>query len=136
MLLSGKESACQCRRCRKRGFDPWVRKISWRKKWQPTPVFLPRKSHGQRSLEGYSPCGHKELDTTERIVLSLSCNKKQKENLLLYNRRIPVLFPQIPTSTIQSFRKAETSISSQDEVTGTRFTLLPETAKTENEQNI
>ena len=110
----------------------WVGKIPWRRKWLSMPV----ESHGQRSLEGYSPCGHKESDTTERIALSLSCNKKQKENLLLYNRRIPVLFPQIPTSTIQSFRKAETSIPSQDEVTGTRFTLLPETAKTENEQNI
>ena len=48
----GKESACQCRR---RGLDPWVRKIPRRRKWQPTPVFLPGKSHGQRSLEGYSP---------------------------------------------------------------------------------
>ena len=47
--LSGKESACQCRRCR---FDPWVGKISWRRKWQPTPVFLPGKSQGQRSLAG------------------------------------------------------------------------------------
>ena len=37
------------------GFNPWVRKISWRRKWQPTPVFLPGKSHGQRSLAGYSP---------------------------------------------------------------------------------
>ena len=36
-------------------FSPWVRKISWRRKWQPTPVFLPGKSHGQRSLAGYSP---------------------------------------------------------------------------------
>ena len=45
------------------GFDPWVRKISWRKKWQPTPVFLPGKSLGQRSLAGYSPWGHRELDT-------------------------------------------------------------------------
>lgn len=49
---------------------------------------------------------------------------------------IPVLFPQIPTSTIQSFQKAMTPVSSQDEVTGTRFTLLPQTVKTENEQNI
>ena len=47
--LSGKESACQFRRC---GFDPWVGKIPWRRKWQPTPVFLPGKSHGQRSLAG------------------------------------------------------------------------------------
>ena len=45
--LSGKESACQCRRCE---FDPWIGKIPWRRKWQPTPVFLPGKSHGQRSL--------------------------------------------------------------------------------------
>ena len=46
------------------GFDPWVRKIPWRRKWQPTPVFLPGKSQGQRSLAGYSPWGHKESDTT------------------------------------------------------------------------
>ena len=48
-------------------FDPWVRKIPWRRAWQPTPVFLPGESHGQRSLVGYSPWGHKELDTTEAI---------------------------------------------------------------------
>ena len=56
--FSGKESTCQCRRP---GFHPWVRKISWRKKWQPTPVFLPGKSHGQRSLVGYSPWGCKKV---------------------------------------------------------------------------
>ena len=50
---------------RKTWFNPWVRKISWRRKWRPTPVFLPEKSHGQRSLVGYSPWGHKELDRTE-----------------------------------------------------------------------
>ena len=48
---SGKESACQHKR---RGFHPWVRKIFWRRKWQSTPVLLPGKSHGQRSLAGYS----------------------------------------------------------------------------------
>jgi len=41
-------------------FNPWVRKIPWRKKWQPTPVFFPGKSHGRRSLVDYSPWGHKE----------------------------------------------------------------------------
>ena len=46
------------------GFDPWVGKIAWRRKLQPTPVFLPGKPHGQRSLTGYSPWGHKELDTS------------------------------------------------------------------------
>ena len=44
------------------GFNLWVRKIPWRKKWLPTPVFLPGESHGQRSLVGYSPWSHKELD--------------------------------------------------------------------------
>ena len=48
----------------------WVGKIPWRRKWQPTPVFLPGKSHGQRSLVGCSPRGHKELDTTERLTLT------------------------------------------------------------------
>ena len=56
--LSGKESACQCRR---HEFNPWVGKIPWRKNWQPTPVFLPGKSHGQRSLVGYSPWGCKRV---------------------------------------------------------------------------
>ena len=46
-------------------FKLWVGKIPWRRKWQPTPVFLPWKSHGLRSLVGYSPCGCKELDMTE-----------------------------------------------------------------------
>ena len=48
-------------------FDPWVRKIPWRRKWQSTPVLLPGKSHGQRSLVGYSPWGRKESDTTEQL---------------------------------------------------------------------
>ena len=47
------------------GFDPWIKKIPGRRKRQPTPVFLPGKSYGWRSLVGYSPWGHKELDTTE-----------------------------------------------------------------------
>ena len=57
--------ATHCRRHRSCSFDPWVSKIPWRGKWQPTPVFLPGKSHGQRSLAGYSPRGHKESDTAE-----------------------------------------------------------------------
>ena len=56
--LSGKEPTCQCRRC---GFDPWIGKVPWKRKLQPTPVFLPGKSHGQRGLVGYSPWGHKKI---------------------------------------------------------------------------
>ena len=46
-------------------FDPWVQKIPWSRKWQPTSEFMPRESYGQKNLVGYSPRGHKELDTTE-----------------------------------------------------------------------
>ena len=60
-----KEPTSQCRRCKRQGFDPWVGKIPWRRAQQPTPVFLPRESHGQRSLAGYSLWGCKESDTTE-----------------------------------------------------------------------
>ena len=63
--LSSKESACQRRICRRHKFDSWVGKIPWRRKWQPTPVFLPWESQGQKSLVGYCLQSHKELDTTE-----------------------------------------------------------------------
>ena len=63
----GKESTCWCRRLRRHGFSPGVGKILWRRKWQPTPVFLPGKFHGQKSLAGYSPQGPKELDNSERL---------------------------------------------------------------------
>ena len=66
----GKEPACQCRRHKTRGFDPCVGKIPWKGPWQPTPLFLPRKSHGHRSLVGYSPWGRKEADATEQLTLS------------------------------------------------------------------
>ena len=52
-------------------FNPWVRKILWRRAWQPTPVFLPGESHGQRSLMGYNPWGRKESDMTEQLTLLL-----------------------------------------------------------------
>ena len=52
-------------------FNPWVGTVPWRRKWQPTPVVLLGECHGQRSLADYSPWGHKELDTTERLTLLL-----------------------------------------------------------------
>ena len=64
---SGKEPTRQCRRCKRCGFDPWVTKIPWERKWQLTIVFFPGESHEQRSLVGYGPQGCKELDTTEAI---------------------------------------------------------------------
>ena len=70
--------------CRRPEFDPWVRKIPWRRKWQPTQVFLPGKFHGQRSLVSYSPWGRKESDMTEATN---TCNQnhlpKQPQALIL-----------------------------------------------------
>ena len=67
--FSGKESTCQCKRC---GFNPWVVKIPQKRKWPPTPVFLPRKSHRQRSLQGYSPKDCKR--TREDLVSEHTCS--------------------------------------------------------------
>ena len=65
-----KESACQCKRHRRHGFHPWVGMIPWRRKWQPSPAFLARMSHGRRSLVGYGPPGHKEADRTQQARTS------------------------------------------------------------------
>ena len=93
----GKKSSCQCR-CKRCRFDPWVRKIPWRRKWQLAPVFLPGKFHGQRSLEGYSPWGCTESDTAERLnthtrahthththIYTLPCVKQLASGKLLYS---------------------------------------------------
>ena len=65
----GKEPACQCRRHKRYGFDPWVRKIPWRRAWQSTPVLLPGESPWKEELGGYSPEGHKESDVTEHALV-------------------------------------------------------------------
>ena len=70
--------------CRKPRVNPWVGKILWRMKWRPTPVLLPGKSHGQRSVVGYSPWGHKELDMTERLHFHFSCHEKYNAVMLSY----------------------------------------------------
>ena len=66
----GEESSCQCRGSKRCKFDPWVGKIPWSRKWQPTPVFLHEEFHGQRSLLGYSPWSHKEWNTTNTALIS------------------------------------------------------------------
>ena len=79
---AGKEPICQCRRRKRHEFDPWVRMMPWGKKQQPTPVFLPGKFHGQRSLVGYSPWGCKELDMTECTCVR-ACTHTQTHKLAL-----------------------------------------------------
>ena len=92
--LSGKESACQRRRC---GFNPWVRKILWRRKCQPTPVFSTGKSHGQRSLGGNSPCGgtkvRHDLATKQQRHQTNIQQKSSSEKYALL-KKYPYLFKQ------------------------------------------
>ena len=64
-VSSSKDPACQCWRHKRHWFHPWVMKIPWRRAWQPSPIFLPGEFHGQRSLAGYSPWGHKDSDVTK-----------------------------------------------------------------------
>ena len=78
--LSDKDSTCRCRRY---GFNPWVGKILWRRKWQPTSVYLPGKSHGQRSQASYSPWGHKKSDMTLWL--------KTTNNSLVWLAKIPFI---------------------------------------------
>ena len=79
VVASQKEPVCQYRRHKKHGFDPWVWKIPWKRAWQPTPLFLPGESHGQRILAGYSPWGGKESDITE--ATQHTCMHTQDRNL-------------------------------------------------------
>ena len=73
--------------CRRLGFDPWVRKIPWRRKWQPTPVLLPGEFHGQRSSAGYSPWDPKESDMT--VQLTFTFNDKPAPNInVVYKTQI------------------------------------------------
>ena len=87
--LKGKEAACQCRKHR---INPWVRKFPWRWKWQPTPLFLPGKTHGQRSLWGYNPWDHK------RVGHNLEARRQQQKNITcdtVYDRQVSINNGQI-----------------------------------------
>ena len=81
--LSWKRIPLQCRKCKRCRYNPWVGKIPWRRKWQLTPIFLPGKSHGQRSLEGYSVWGCKESYTTERLSNWPTTNTTRSEHSAL-----------------------------------------------------
>ena len=69
------------------GFDPWVGKIPWSRKWHPTPVFLPGKFHWQRSLVGYCPWGYKELDRTEQLSPSVLIFRATAEMMIGWEDR-------------------------------------------------
>ena len=84
------ESPCEGRRWRRQEFDPWVRKIPWRRKWQPTPKFLLGKFHRQRNLEGYSPWDCKESDMTEHAyILAIIIFPLLARQSLIYGEECP-----------------------------------------------
>ena len=91
------------------GFDAWVGKILWRRKWQPTPIFLPGNFHGQRSLTGYSPRGRQEWDMTEhthtqshnRIMLCLNCVKGRPHSAEVPRRHPRCPSPQLALSQLE-----------------------------------
>ena len=78
------------------GFDPWVGKIPWRREWQPTPVFWPAESQGQKSPAGYSPRGRKKSNMTERVTLRLSWRRARPVHLELSQPCNLVLLPPSP----------------------------------------
>ena len=86
MVLVVKEPSCQCRRC---GFDPWVRKIPWRGKWQSTPVFLHGESNGQRSLVGYSPSGHKRIGHNKLMLGGIGGRRRRGQQRMRWLDGIP-----------------------------------------------
>ena len=99
-LPSGKESTCQCRRHTRYGFNPWVGKIPGNRKWQPVPVFLPGKFHGQRNIVGYSPWGRNELDTTERVSTHTHTHTHMRTSFSVPFTRCSCVFIDMPGKPI------------------------------------
>ena len=109
---SGKESACQCRKCKRWGFDPWVGKIPWRRKWQPTSVFLPEECHRLKSLASHSPGGRRvghDWIHTHICILCIHSNiynsmppiASREEVEATKNHVLETFYPISPTISLQ-----------------------------------
>ena len=92
-----------CLQCGRPQFYPWVGKIPWRMKWQPTPVFLPRESHGRRSLVGYSPWGRKESDMTKRLHFHLKERAKKYKQAVFFHLLSKAQSSTIPAPSVGPF---------------------------------
>ena len=118
--------------CKRPGFNPWVRKIAWRREWLPSPVFLPGESYGQRSLVGFSPWGCKESDTAEHVHIhpSLLILLTQKllsgPSLAGWSLGVGTLSQtaRCPQAWSQYLWSMETSVLHQDQATA-RWTVIP-----------
>ena len=92
------------------GFDPWIGKTPWRRKWQPTLVFLPGEFHGQRSLVGYSPWGHKESNRTEHTGWAIIPAHYYFTALVTGNASLPFPIPTCQNLSLPS--KLYTNVTS------------------------
>ena len=95
---SCKEPTCQCRRRKGYGFDPWVRKIPWRRAQEPTALFLPGESLGQSNLVGYSPWDHKESDMTEWLINTFTSPKTNMNYSA--DQQLDLNYPARPTMAL------------------------------------
>ena len=103
VLMAQQIRVClQCRRHRRFRFNPWVGKILWSRKWQPTSIFLPGKFHGQRSLTGYTSWGHKETGLSAHIHTE---RNSDLENYVL-KKLVPLFF--LETFNVFNHLKKET----------------------------
>ena len=109
------EPACQGRKCKRYRFNPWVGKIPWRKKWQPTPVFLPGESHGKRSLVGYRPQGCKDADTTE-VTQHAQMNENLEKDI--FYLLLSSAFLHIKLAKIQKFYKLSVNVEGKSHCKG------------------
>ena len=123
--LIGKESACKCKR---HGFDPWIRKIPWSRKWQPAPAFWPGEFHRQRSLAGYILWGHKELGTTEELNTHTHMNR----HISLQNNSSSIMrgvspnrqnFCQVPEKRLESICRGNSVVLCKNKLGGLLLTL-------------
>ena len=114
---SDKESTCQCRR---HGFDPWVEKIPWRRKWLPTPIFLPGEPHRQRILAGYSPWGRKGVGH------DLATEQQQQQYTYVHTHPLPLGFPLTPPLSLHPPRSSQsTKLSPLCHAAGMLTFILP-----------
>ena len=96
MVKKKKKSPCQCRKCKRCKFNPWVRKTPWSRKWYSTPVFWPGKFHGQRNLVGYSPWGCKEHGgSTEHIINLWKINLEYRMGFIIRKSELKSVFQNL-----------------------------------------
>ena len=132
--LSGRESTCNEGDIMRLEFDPWVRKIPWRKGWQATPLFLPGESPGQRSLADYIPWGLKEPDTTEQALAGLFTESSASWELPLSPENMsqlpyflgPLMLTSIPSTSVHcSLSLGITSLLQHSVVLALGWALAP-----------